>query len=233
VGTDTGVGKTTIACALLAAARRRGRMPVACKPAETGAHPEPGDGLRLRAAAAHAELSLDEVSPFRFAAPVAPAAAAGATATPLLLPALVAAVTRVAARGDFAVVESAGGLLSPYGHDFTVADLAAALRLPVLLVARNALGTINHTALALAEIRRRALPLAGVILVDTSAAATPDRASNAELIAATTGVPPLGVMPFAPSLQPEDLADALSRAVDLDALFARLDRRTDSPRSTR
>ncbi len=206
VGTDTGVGKTTVAAALLRRARRQGLSPVPWKPVETGCTPDAADALRLRAAAGRDDLTVEEVCPYRFALPVAPALAAN---VPLTLTGMVAHLRAVESKGDFLVVESAGGLLSPYASGLTSADLAAAVGLPVLLVARNALGTINHTALALAEIRRRGLPLAGVILVDTDGKATPDRAHNARLIEELTGVRPLAALPFVEGASPDALADHL------------------------
>jgi dethiobiotin synthetase len=152
---------------------------------------------------------------------VAPALAAELAHEPIELAALLAARDRVVPHGDFLVVETAGGLLSPYSADLTGADLAAAFGLPVLLVARNGLGTINHTALALAELRRRALPLAGVVLVDTSPATAPDRPHNARLIEQLTGERPLGVLPFVDGLDPDRLADAFLASVDAEPLFAK------------
>jgi dethiobiotin synthetase len=120
------------------------------------------------------------------------------------------------------VVESAGGVLSPYSDRVTCADLATALGFPVLLVSRNTLGTINQTALAIAEIRRRSLPLAGVILVNTQPRATPDQPFNASLIAQLTGEIPLGILPYLDSPTPARLAAALEAAADLHPILTRL-----------
>jgi dethiobiotin synthase len=219
IGTDTGVGKTTVGVGLLALARARGLTPVPFKPVETGAAPDPEDALRLRSAAGHHTLPLDIVCPFPFSPPVAPALAAEQASSRLTLDGIISAARRAAAHGDFLLVESAGGVLSPYSEDLTTADLAAALGLPLLLVARNALGTINHTALAIAELRRRHLPLTGVLFVDTTAVATPDRAHNPRLVRALTGVRVLGTLPFLPVPTPDALAAALRLNLDVDALL--------------
>lgn len=116
-------------------------------------------------------------------------------------------------------IESAGGLLTPYASTLTSADLAAAFQLPILLVARNSLGTINHTALAIAEIRRRALPLLGVVLVNLSGCPSPDQPSNLNLIASLTGIRPLGVLPFVETPSPNLLALCLEAAVDLRTIW--------------
>jgi dethiobiotin synthetase len=96
----------------------------------------------------------------------------------------------------------------------------------VILVARNALGTVNHTSLAMGELRRRSIPCQGTILVATSAEQTPDQQSNYLLIAAATGQPPLGTLPFLNSQDPAEIAKALAENVDLDQL---LDFLTTSP----
>jgi dethiobiotin synthetase len=222
VGTDTGVGKTAVGCALLVLARRLGLRPVPFKPAETGCDPTPSDALRLRAAAARPDLDLALVCPYQFSLPVAPALAAALGGHDLSPATLAALGADMATRGDFLLVETAGGLLTPYGPTFTGADLAAAFALPVLLVARNALGTINHTALALAELRHRALPVAGLILVETSGESTPDRPHNPRLIEALTGERALAVLPFLPAADDNQLADELARQINPAALFQRL-----------
>src|SRR6185369_4812142 len=113
------------------------------------------------------------------------------------------------------LVETAGGVLTPYSPSLTAASLAELLDLDVLLVAANRLGTINHTALALAEIARRRLRLLGLVLVDvTPAAGQPDRPFNAAEIQASTGVRALGTLRHLGAdggahADPDRLADAL------------------------
>ncbi len=219
-GTDTAVGKTTVGCALLRLCLQRGQSFVPFKPAETDADPLPRDAERLRIAAGRTDLALAEICPFSFAAPLAPAAAAALVGTTITLTAVLAAAAHLARGGSPLLVESAGGLLTPYGADLTSAQIATALGLPLLLIARNSLGTVNHTALAIAEIRRRDIPLAGLILVNTSPSPTPDQASNAALITSLTGVTPLGILPYILSTDPDQLAAAFAQAVTTDSLFA-------------
>jgi dethiobiotin synthase len=209
LATDTGVGKTTVATGLITIARTRGLRPIPFKPVETGASPLPSDALALRAASGREDLPLESICPYSFSAPVAPALAANKAGLELTAPLLLEAFRKVSNQGDLPIVESAGGILTPYSETLSGADLAAAFGLPVLLISRNALGTINHTALALREIARRRLQLAGVILVSTSSRATPDQDDNARLLKAVTGITPLGVIPFLPAPTPEQIADAL------------------------
>lgn len=214
-GTDTAVGKTTVAVALLAEARRRGLRPVPFKPVETGCNPDPHDAEALRRAAG-SPLPLRTICPFALALPAAPAAAAAAAGVHLDVGELAALGRAAAAAGDFLLVEGAGGLLVPYAGAATAADLAAALGLPLLVVARTALGTVNHTALTLREAARSNLAVAGLVLNRTTADIEPHEAGNIDLIAGITGTRALGTFPFLPEASrrdPDRAADAL-----LDAL---------------
>jgi dethiobiotin synthetase len=219
-GTDTAVGKTTVAVALARLALRRGRVPIPFKPVETGCEPEPDDARRLWEAA-RPPITLHETCPIPLRMPAAPAAAAAAVGRRLDLSELATHAVNIAARGHFLIVEGAGGLLVPYGESWTNADMALRLRLPVLVVGRVALGTINHVALTLAEISRRGLPLAGVILVRTSEVQGAHEASNAPLIEAVSGTRPLGTLPFLSPIarvDPDQAADALEQALSAEAL---------------
>jgi 8-amino-7-oxononanoate synthase len=220
LGTDTGVGKTSVAVALLQLLAIRGCRPVPFKPVETGAYPLPADAARLLAASMRQDISLGIVCPLPFREPIAPAAASAGH--PLSLDQLLGHARNAASYGSPMVVESAGGLLTPYAPHLTSLDLAVALGFPVLLVARNGLGTINHTALAVAEIRRRQVPFLGTILVTTTTASTPDQDSNLSLIYTATGERPLGILPHCTSPTPPILAEALSASVDLGQILSQL-----------
>lgn len=222
-GTDTAAGKTTLACALLRLAHRLGIKLIPFKPVETGCAPLPLDADRLRAAACRPDIALQEICPFTFEAPVAPAAAAASKGVSLTIETIRAAARKLAtAHGSALLVEPAGGLLTPYAGNLTTVDIAVDFQMPVLLAARNALGTINHTALTINEIRRRGLDLVGLVLVETTPTATPDRRTNAALIESVSGVRALGTLPFIPSAEPDALADALALAVNAASLLERI-----------
>src|SRR5215468_7336288 len=131
-GTDTAIGKTTVASAIAAALRRRGCNVGVMKPVETGckAAPDgsliPADALQLRWAADRESQSIDTVCPYRFRAPLAPSVAARQDAQCLELGAVVRAVDAMTARHDPLLVEGAGGLLVPLAGASTFADLARA-----------------------------------------------------------------------------------------------------------
>ena len=198
--TDTGVGKTEVACALLGAARAAGVDAVGMKPAQSGATPgEPSDAERLLEASGRVE-PLEAICPYALQAPLAPAVAARLEGREISLSRILEAAHALAARHAAVLVEGAGGLLVPLTERETYADLAAALGLPVLVVARAGLGTINHTALTVEALRRRGLPIAGIVLNRTAREDDPSVPHNAGEIARLTGVAPAALLPFEPDI---------------------------------
>jgi len=163
-GTDTGVGKTFVACALARGLRAAGIDVGVLKPVETGVPAAgPQDALALRVAAGVAD-PIETICPQRFALPASPEVAARAAGTRVDLPAIRGAFDVLAARHACLLVEGAGGLLVPLYERTDTADLARDLGLPLLVVARAALGTINHTRLTLEAIDARGLELFGVVI---------------------------------------------------------------------
>jgi dethiobiotin synthetase len=157
-GTDTGVGKTVVTAAIAAAAGAAGCRVAVLKPGQAGDESDESDvDTVVRLAAPWSARTLAS-----YPDPLAPLAAARVRGLPTL--ALTDAVEAV--RGtdaDVVLVEGAGGLLVPMGPGWTVADLAAALGAPAVVVARAGLGTLNHTALTLEALRRRDIPARVVI----------------------------------------------------------------------
>ena len=160
-GTDTGVGKTVFTALLLHFLRVRGVRALAMKPFCSGTR---GD-VRLLQSLQRGELSDAEANPFYFAEPVAPLVARGARRRKLRLNKVVARVQAVAARCDVLLVEGSGGLLVPLGEGYTVADLLMHLECDSIVVARNRLGTINHTLLTVGALKSGGgKPLAVVVM---------------------------------------------------------------------
>jgi len=219
-GTDTGVGKTIVSVALLRLARRRGLTPIPFKPAETGCDPHPADARALWLAARPPVAEAD-VCLYAFRLPAAPAQAAAAEGAHIDLQRIAEQASALAAKGDLLIVEGAGGLLVPYTSGVTCADIAARLKLPLLVVARTALGTVNHTALTMREAARASLEIAGVILNRTTEAEGPHETGNADLIAELTGHRPLGTLPWLPpelAHDPDAAADSLATSIGEPAL---------------
>jgi dethiobiotin synthetase len=212
-GTDTGVGKTLVACGLARLAVRRGLRPIPFKPVETGCDPTAADAHALWTAAGRPVPEAD-VCLYRFRLPAAPAQAAEAEQQTVDLDRLVAAAADLARRGDLLIVEGAGGLLVPYGDGWTAADLMQRLQLPLVVVARTALGTINHTALTIREASRRGLPVRALVLNQTAPDQAPHERDGARFIANATGLTPLGPIPWTPrASDPDLLADLVDGAL--------------------
>jgi dethiobiotin synthetase len=194
-GTDTGVGKTVVACALARALRTRGVDLGVLKPAETGVGPAgPLDAWALRDAA-EVEDPIEDVCPEAFSLPAAPFVAARAEGRKVDLARIRAAAGRLRARHGFLLVEGAGGALVPLAAGVTVLDLARELELPVLVVARGALGTINHTLLTLEALAARSIPLAGVVLSHGPAPLSAADAANLAWLREALGARLLGELP--------------------------------------
>jgi dethiobiotin synthetase len=199
-GTDTDVGKTLIAAGLTGALRRQGLNAGYFKPIQSGCPEQEGrllptDALRVRDLAGLPE-SLEALTPITLRFPLAPGVAAAREGVKVDLEKVAAAFRDLAGRYDFLVVEGAGGLYVPLvDTGFLVLDLARWLRLPLLVVARAGLGTINHTALTVLAARQAGLPLAGVILNRCSPVPGLAEQTNPAVIAAITGVPILGQVP--------------------------------------
>jgi dethiobiotin synthetase len=216
-GTDTGVGKTVVACAIARGLLARGRDVGVLKPAETGVGPDgPLDAQALRTAAGVAD-PLERVCPQQFALPAAPTVAAAAEGREVDLAAMDAAFRALRAAHEILLVEGAGGLLVPATAKLCMADLAARWELPVLVAARAALGTINHTLLTLEALERRGLSLAGVVISHAGGPLSDADASNLEALREALGARLAGEIPPLPGG-----ADPAPDALDLDALLAHI-----------
>ncbi|MDQ3387916.1 MAG: dethiobiotin synthase [Gemmatimonadota bacterium] len=170
-GTDTGVGKTVIAAALLALLRRRGLRVAGMKPVETGAaERDPESDAALLRAAAETEDSIASIRPILLAEYLAPWVAAERAGTPVELTALDAAFHRLSADRNAVVVEGAGGLLVPFTREMAFDGLAVAWELDLVVVAANRLGAINHTLLTVRAAHDAGLRVRGVVLNASSAA---------------------------------------------------------------
>jgi dethiobiotin synthetase len=169
-GTDTGVGKTVVACAIAAERAAGGARVRVFKPVETGvADPHAArDAHRLRDAA-RSDQSLEQISAFVFRDPVAPMVAAGATGLAIDLDALDRAFAKAWQDGEFVVVEGAGGLLVPVTRTVSFASLFGRWHLPIVIVAANRLGVINHVRLTARAADGEGLATLAVVLHDRPA----------------------------------------------------------------
>jgi dethiobiotin synthetase len=221
-GTGTGVGKTIAAAAILRAARAAGIDAVPFKPVQTGAVDGP-DGLRspdveFCLAAAGLRPKPDEaalMAPLLYKPACSPHLAGRIEGRPVDLDTIRCCAETLLARHDAVIVEGAGGVMVPLNDSATMLDLMAALGLPVLVVAINGLGTINHTLLTLAALRQAGIEVLGVVLnqPDPPAGLRPPRGAdefirrdNPETIARFGGATVLGCLPHAGDLAAGNVA---------------------------
>jgi dethiobiotin synthetase len=178
VGTDTGIGKTVVTAGLVAQLREQGRDARAIKPAQTG-YPEDDDAGYVQ------DICGDDAAMRlrTYEEPLAPAVAARRAGETLSFEAVVADTEAALAECERGIVEGAGGLRVPLSTDpdKEIVDLVAAVGVPALVVARSGLGTLNHTALTVEALRRRAIPVAGVALNQYEGAGVAERTNPAEL----------------------------------------------------
>lgn len=215
-GTDTGVGKTLVACGLLHAFARRGQRAVGMKPVAAGASDAAGrwgnEDVAALAAASNVHADRSSVNPYLLKLPVAPHIAAAAEGVVIDLSAIDRSFTALQQIADVVVVEGVGGFRVPLTDREDSADLAVRLGLPVILVVGMRLGCLNHALLTVEAIAARGLELAGWVAnsIDPRMAKLPE---NIAALRARIAAPLLGEVPF---LTPPDPARAAA-ALDLRA----------------
>ncbi|QSR88927.1 dethiobiotin synthase [Methylacidiphilum caldifontis] len=159
-GTDTGVGKTTFSCELVKYWRSRGYNAIGLKPISTGGRE---DALRLWEASGKT-MTLDDINPFHFSQPIAPAIAAILEGKEILLEETKKSISLITNAYSHVVIEGIGGWLTPLSKKWLLRDLVQSLRCPVILIAHVRLGFLNHTFLTIESILKAAVPLIGLIL---------------------------------------------------------------------
>ncbi|MBJ18843.1 MAG: dethiobiotin synthase [Deltaproteobacteria bacterium] len=221
-GTDTGVGKTFIACALARGLREAGVDVGVMKPVETGLFATGPLDARALQQAADVDDPLELVCPLQFDMPAAPEAAARAEDRRADLDPILSAFEILSKRHDFMLVEGAGGILVPFDEKTTMADLADHLDLPVLVVARASLGTINHTLLTLEACATRGLEIIGVVLSHPSGALSEADQHNLAVLKRSLGARLIGEV--APIVTGEAVP-AISAGLDAVLSYSRAMRR--------
>jgi len=216
-GTDTGVGKTVVACALARALKARDIDVGVMKPVETGCGEKlfPADAMALKEAAGVVD-DISEICPFRYKAPLAPSSCADIEGRPVDVERIMATYRTLAGRHQFMIVEGAGGILAPITPQQAIADLVKKMNLPLLIVARTSLGTINHTLLTVSCAKQAGIEMMGIVMnpVDHSGWTQTEEWGLRE-IESRAGVPVLGVFPRLSSVK-----DERSSRFDWDKIIA-------------
>lgn len=177
-GTDTGVGKTIVGATLARYLTEQGLRVGVCKPVESGVSNTlcPGDDAELLRWAAGSKDEPELIAPYRFSAPLSPDQAARQEGARIDMSIITESVEKIKENCDYIIVEGAGGLMVPLVGGMLVADLVARLKLPLLIVSKPDLGTINHTLLTTFAARTMDLAMAGIIL--NRMPAEPDKAKE-------------------------------------------------------
>ncbi len=186
-GTDTGVGKTAVASALALCLQEQGYSVVVMKPLATGGGENYPKSI----------LKSDPV--FCFRAPLSPYAASLLEKKTISAKKILGAYRALRKKYDVVIVEGIGGLLVPIKKNYFVADLAREMKLPLLIVARPGLGTLNHTLMTIKTAQSYKLPIAGIIFnhVQPSSDDVSEK-TNAKILQKLTNVPVLGTLPYDP-----------------------------------
>ena len=212
-GTDTGVGKTLVCCALLHAFKAQGKRVAGFKPVAAGCDDEEhnSDAKALRTASSM-QLTYGQVNPYCFYPPVAPHIAAQRSGVRIEFSRILESYKELAGQSDVVIVEGAGGFLVPLNDKQTSADLAQQLDLPVILVVGMRLGCLNHALLSAAAIAANGLRLAGWV-ANVLDANMPVLQENIAALRERLAAPLLGIVEY--QAQP----DAQKTAAQLNISF--------------
>ncbi|GGE03413.1 ATP-dependent dethiobiotin synthetase BioD [Marinithermofilum abyssi] len=219
--TDTEVGKTVVTAALATAMKAKGIDVGVIKPVQSGhtAGDPDGDAMRLKRWAA-LEETADTIAPYSFQAPLAPWIAARMEQRTIPKQQLLERVRNHMTRHAVTLVEGAGGWMVPLGEDWTIADLARELELPLIIIARPDLGTVNHTVLTVRAARADGLTVAGVVFNGCRSENQARIEENAAMIRRFADVKVIGNLPWIDGpLDGTGLRDAAENRVDWDVLL--------------
>ena len=218
-GTDTNVGKTVVTACLLALYREQGIDTGVMKPIETGVDQEcsseANSDAKFLLSISGNQDSLEEICPIRLKPTASPLQAARITGQTLDINLILENFHRLQAKHDQMLVEGIGGLLVPLTANYSVSDLIKDMNLPLIIVSRTSLGTINHTLLTVKVAQESGVEIAGIILNHSE-----DRPLNeielgqASLIQELSNVPILGECPFIDSISVEQFDSKLEKKIE-------------------
>ncbi len=234
-GTDTGVGKTVITAALIQAIGLLGLKVCGMKPIETGCLKSesrvesselrikdrvliPSDGMFLKKTAGMDD-PIDLVTPIRLENPLAPLPASEIEDIPVDIEKIKRAYTELSKKYEVIVVEGIGGLLVPIKRDYFVLNLARDFGLPIIVVSRPGLGTINHTLLTVNYAIKEGLTVAGIIInYSQPPEGTPAEETNPEVIKQISPVPIIGIFPYLENKEGTNISEAAVKNLDLERI---------------
>jgi dethiobiotin synthetase len=227
-GTDTDVGKTVIAAGLAGVFKKKGLKVGVMKPIQTGGIKKSRKlisldiELMIKTSGISEDINL--LNPYCMEPPVAPLVASQITGINLDIKKILSAYTELKSRYEIVIVEGAGGLLVPILNNYLMIDLIKDLGLPILIVARPSLGTINHTLLTIRQAQTYGIHVIGVIInaFKEDEAGIAER-TNPQIIENLSKVPILGIIPYSDKISleernPGDIVDLLEKKVNVNIL---------------
>ncbi len=218
-GTDTDVGKTVVSSGIAAVLKRRAHDVGVFKPMLSGVKREdPASDTMLLKTFSGDDSEIEAITPFQFDEPLAPYLAAKRQGCEVPFSELIDHWNDVKGHHDFFIVEGAGGITVPLGHDYRVSDVAEEIGFPIIIVARPNLGTLNHTYLTVEYARMCGLNVLGVIVNGLEEERSVAEETNPGLIEQFCNVPVLGVIPRIHYIDEHTLATVFEEHID----FARL-----------
>lgn len=213
-GTDTGIGKTFVGGGIAAIIKKHGIDVGVFKPmlsGESREHPLSDTAILKKMSSDH--NTFEQITPFQFAEPLAPYVAAKRAGQDISLSAVMHKWEKIKATHEYFIVEGAGGLGVPLGKDYTVAEVAKAIGLPLLIVARTGLGTVNHVWLTVQVARAMELEIAGIILNGAKEEQSIAEVTNPALIEEMTNIPVLAVLPRFNQSNPDDMIEKMEELI--------------------
>ncbi len=222
-GTDTGVGKTVVAAAIAITLKGRGLNISVMKPVETGCQRvndtlTPGDGLFLKEMADIKE-DINNITPVKFELPLAPMVASEIEGKEVKLDLVMNSFRYMINKYDALIIEGIGGLMVPVKKEYFVYNLIKEFSLPVIIVTRATLGTINHTLLSVEFLLSQGISLTGIII---NCAKPPEKnniaeKTNPDVIERLIPVPVIGVFPYLENIDSKEIKNA-SKSLDFKIL---------------
>lgn len=219
-GTDTDVGKTIISSGLAAVLNEKKIDVGVFKPLLSGiSREDPASDTSLLKKLSKTTLSYEEITPFAFKEPLAPYVAGKLEGKNVTIEEVLNHWEKIRRKHEFFIVEGAGGISVPLGKQFLVSDLIKAMQLPLVIVARPNLGTVNHVFLTVQYAKSLGLPVAGVVINGISDHPDLAEKTNPELIEELCGVPILGITPKLKEVTIENIKKIVKEHIDVTLLL--------------
>ncbi len=220
-GTDTEVGKTVVAGGLARTFRNMGINVGVMKPVETDGEYKKGKlvGSDTENLIRMSKISdnYNHINPYIFEHPLAPYVAAKLEGKRIYKKKILISFRSLMDKHDFLIVEGCGGLLVPITSNYMISDLAADMKLPVIIIARAGLGSINHTLLTLDHARRSGINVIGVIINKTSRNIQMSEETNPQIIKTFGKIPILGIIPY--SSERKNMDSVVNKYVDIEKIL--------------